>query len=40
MTKEIKEAISIKAGITDANVSEFFEENDPNEDDLEDDEVE
>jgi hypothetical protein len=39
-SKEIKKAINVKAGITGTDVSEFFEENDPNEDDLGDDKVE
>ncbi len=38
--KEIKEAINVKAGVTDADVSEFFDEPNQPEDDNDDDELE
>ncbi len=40
MAKEIKEAINVKAGVTDAYVSEFFDQSDQLEDKLDDGEVE
>jgi hypothetical protein len=40
MAKEIKEAINVKAGVTDADISEFFDRSDQLEDELDDGEVE
>ncbi len=40
IAKEIKEAINVKAGITDTDISEFFEDNEAYEDDIDDDEAE
>ena len=40
LAKEIKEAINVKAGVTDADVSEFFEDNEAYEEDIDDEEAE